>query len=74
MIETPLNPGFRGRSKPFRCGFKSCLTLPMYFDFHIKAIGSYLALLGDIGNAYDDRLFQFLERQLQQFEIVFYVL
>jgi len=31
-------------------------------------------LLGDTGNAFDDRLFQFLRRQLEQFEYVFFVL
>ena len=33
-----------------------------------------LALLGDIGNVSDPWLFAFLDRQLQQFEIVFYLL
>jgi hypothetical protein len=49
-------------------------SLPMYSEFDIEAIGSCLALLGDIGNASDDRLFQFLRRQLEQFEYVFFVL
>lgn len=48
-------------------------TLPMYGEFHIESKCKYLALLGDIGSVYDNRLFQFLEAQLRQFEIVFYV-
>jgi hypothetical protein len=46
----------------------------MYSEFHIEAIGSCLALLGDIGSAFDDRHFQFLRRQLEQFEYMFFVL
>ena len=48
--------------------------LPMYASFHIEPESPYLALLGDIGSAHDDRLFAFLEEQLEQFEAVFYVL
>ncbi|MBE3047446.1 metallophosphoesterase, partial [Candidatus Bathyarchaeota archaeon] len=48
--------------------------LPMYRSFHIEPKCPYLALLGDIGSAHDDRLFAFLEEQLRQFEVVFYVL
>jgi hypothetical protein len=46
----------------------------MYPDFHIEAVGSCLALLGDIGSASDDRLFKFIRRQLKQFKYVFFVL
>lgn len=48
--------------------------LPMYTSFHIEPKCPYLALLGDIGSAHDHRLFAFLEEQLAQFEVVFYVL
>lgn len=48
--------------------------LPMYSSFEIEPKCSYLALLGDIGYAHDDELPNFLKRQLEQFEIVFYVL
>ncbi|SPO03944.1 related to Ser/Thr protein phosphatase superfamily [Cephalotrichum gorgonifer] len=48
--------------------------LPMYTSFNVEPKCPYLALLGDIGSAYDGRLFSFLEEQLEQFEIVFYVL
>lgn len=47
---------------------------PTYDDFEIQPQSKYLALLGDIGNAGDPRLFAFLERQLRQFEIVFFLL
>ena len=46
----------------------------MYSDFRIEPRSPYLALLGDIGNAHDHRLLDFLEQQLRQFKIVFYVL
>src|SRR3569833_873757 len=48
--------------------------LPMYGEFAVTARSPYLALLGDIGNSHDDRLYDFLERQLQRFKIVFFVI
>lgn len=48
--------------------------LPMYTAFQVEPAAPYLALLGDIGSVHDERLFHFLEMQLEQFEIVFYVL
>ena len=48
-------------------------TLPMYSDFNITAQCRHLALLGDIGSAYDSRLYQFLALQVQQFDVVFFV-
>ncbi|KAK7713360.1 hypothetical protein SLS64_004610 [Diaporthe eres] len=48
--------------------------LPMYNEFQIEPRAKYLALLGDIGIAGDDNLFDFLTRQLGQFEVIFYVL
>ncbi|UNI23911.1 hypothetical protein JDV02_009702 [Purpureocillium takamizusanense] len=49
--------------------------LPMYGAFAaIPPRAPYLALLGDIGNARDPRLYAWLEAQLQQFDVVFYVL
>ncbi|KAL8992530.1 MAG: hypothetical protein Q9169_007029 [Polycauliona sp. 2 TL-2023] len=46
---------------------------PSYDDYEIEPVCACLALLGDIGNVADPRLFAFLERQLQQFELVFFV-
>lgn len=48
--------------------------LPMYHEFQIEPRAKYLALLGDIGIAADDSLFDFLTRQLHRFEVIFYVL
>lgn len=47
---------------------------PTYEEFEIQPQCKYLALLGDIGNIGDQRLFAFLEEQLTKFEIVFYLL
>ena len=47
---------------------------PSYSDFKIQPQCPYLALLGDIGNVGDSRLFAFLEEQLHNFQIVFYLL
>ena len=47
---------------------------PSYEDFKIYPECPYLALLGDIGNVTDSRLFTFLEEQLRNFQIVFYLL
>jgi len=47
---------------------------PSYTDFKIQPQCPYLALLGDIGNILDSRLFTFLEEQLHNFQIVFYLL
>ncbi|KAI9765863.1 MAG: hypothetical protein M1839_005299 [Geoglossum umbratile] len=49
-------------------------TRPSYSEFRIQPRCQYLALLGDIGKVLDGRLFDFLITQLQQFEIVFYLL
>lgn len=46
----------------------------MYNGIQIKPRARHLALFGDIGIAADDNLFDFLTRQLCQFEVVFYVL
>lgn len=48
--------------------------LPMYNEFQIEPRANYLALLGDIGIAADNSLFDFLTRQLCQFEVIFYVI
>jgi UDP-2,3-diacylglucosamine pyrophosphatase LpxH len=45
-----------------------------YEGFKIVPKAETLALLGDIGAICDDRLFEFLRRQLLQFKRVFYVL
>ncbi|TVY27617.1 Uncharacterized protein LHYA1_G003867 [Lachnellula hyalina] len=47
---------------------------PTYQDFEIPPKCQYLALLGDIENIGDSRLFDFLEKQLRSFEVVFYLL
>ncbi|KAL4970451.1 acyl-CoA dehydrogenase/oxidase [Aspergillus stella-maris] len=51
------------------------LENPRAYDlFHIPRKAPYLALLGDIGTVKDDKLFAFLEVQLQTFELVFFLL
>lgn len=45
-----------------------------YESFEIVPCAPYLALLGDIGNASDLRLYDFLEAQVKKFDVVFYVL
>lgn len=47
---------------------------PLYEEFEIQSHCPYLALLGDIGNVRDSRLFGFLDRLLQNFKVVFYLL
>ncbi|KUJ14285.1 uncharacterized protein LY89DRAFT_134007 [Mollisia scopiformis] len=47
---------------------------PNYEHFKIQPASPYLALIGDIENTWDPRLFSFLEEQLQHFERVFYLL
>jgi len=47
---------------------------PSYEEFEIQPECHCLALLGDIGNVSDPRLFDFFNRQLQQFETVLYLL
>jgi hypothetical protein len=47
---------------------------PTYGDFEIEPRTPHLALLGDIGNVCDERLFLFLETQLRRFQIVFFLL
>ncbi|KAG6368045.1 hypothetical protein INS49_002245 [Diaporthe citri] len=54
--------------------FETPKFLPMYNEFQIEPRAKYPALLGDIGIAGDDSLFDFVTRQLSQFEVVFYVL
>lgn len=49
-------------------------TRPTYLEFTIPPSCPYLALLGDIGLATDDRLFDFLSQLLKRFEIVFYLM
>lgn len=64
----------------FECQIMSDLHLetpearPSYEDFEIQPQCNRLALLGDIGNVSDPRLSNLLDRQLQQFEVVLYVL
>lgn len=50
------------------------LEAPAAYDvFNITPRAPYLALLGDIGYAKDDGLFDFLRRQLANFRAVFFV-
>lgn len=43
-------------------------------DFQLQNRASYLAILGDIGHVANEQLFKFLEHQIQQYLIVFFVL
>jgi hypothetical protein len=45
-----------------------------YKKFQIPPCAPYLCLLGDIGRTVDERLFPFLERQLNAFKVVFFLL
>ncbi|OQD79891.1 hypothetical protein PENANT_c042G08331 [Penicillium antarcticum] len=45
-----------------------------YDTFEISPTAPYLALLGDIGVVKDDGFFPFLETQLRQFKVVFFLL
>ncbi|CAD6565105.1 MAG: hypothetical protein ASARMPREDX12_005692 [Alectoria sarmentosa] len=47
---------------------------PSYESFNIQPQCQCLALMGDIGHASDSRLFDFFNRQLQQFQAVLYLL
>ena len=47
---------------------------PSYEEFEIRPQCTWLALLGDIGNVLDPRFFKFLDKQLLQFEVVFFLL
>ncbi|KAJ5578498.1 uncharacterized protein N7459_007462 [Penicillium hispanicum] len=47
---------------------------PAYDTFQIIPAAPYLALLGDIGVIKDDGFFSFIEAQLHNFEIVFFLL
>lgn len=49
-------------------------TRPTYFEFEFEPQCPYLALLGDIGLVSHDSLFGFLEKQLERFRTVLYVL
>jgi hypothetical protein len=46
---------------------------PSSVEYRIQRQCPRLALLRDIGNVLDPRLVGFLDRQLQQFEVVFYL-
>ena|SRR5579859_561396 len=45
-----------------------------YDTFVIEPRAPYLALLGDIGNTRDDKLYKFFETQLRRFQKVFFLL
>ncbi|KAK2813272.1 hypothetical protein FQN49_008311 [Arthroderma sp. PD_2] len=48
-------------------------THPSY-NYSFKQTAPYLALLGDIGHVGDDRMFQFLEKQVKRYWAVFFLL
>lgn len=48
-------------------------THPSY-NYPFKQKAPYLALLGDIGLIRDDQIFQFLEKQTNQYWVVFFLL
>ncbi|TVY81988.1 Uncharacterized protein LSUE1_G005096 [Lachnellula suecica] len=45
-----------------------------YDDFRLQQMAPYLALLGDIGHVGDERLFDFLEKQLERYRTVYFLL
>ncbi len=45
-----------------------------YDTFMIEPRAPYLALLGDVGNTRDDKLYKFFETQLRRFQKVFFLL
>ena len=47
---------------------------PTYGEFKVDRRSPHLALLGDIGNVVHSEFFEFLERQLEIFDTVFFVL
>ncbi|KUJ10022.1 uncharacterized protein LY89DRAFT_701040 [Mollisia scopiformis] len=49
-------------------------THPSYDHFQLEQTAPYLALLGDIGHIGDDRLFAFLEKQLERYWVVYFLL
>ena len=49
-------------------------THPSYDQFKLKKTAEYLALLGDIGHVGDDRFLSFLEKQVQRYWAVFFLL
>jgi hypothetical protein len=49
-------------------------THPSYDHFKLKQTAPYLALLGDIGHVEDERLFAFLEKQLERYWVVYFLL
>lgn len=49
-------------------------THPSYDHFDLQQTAPYLALLGDIGHVGDERLFNFLEKQLERYWVVYFLL
>lgn len=49
-------------------------THPSYDGFRLRKTAEYLALLGDIGHVGDDRFLSFLEKQVQRYWAVFFLL
>jgi hypothetical protein len=50
------------------------IRYPSYDHFRLQQTASYLALLGDIGHVGDERLFAFLEKQLERYWVVYFLL
>lgn len=49
-------------------------THPSYDHFKLQQTAPYLALLGDIGHVGDERFFTFLEKQLERYWAVYFLL
>ncbi|TVY16333.1 hypothetical protein LARI1_G007560 [Lachnellula arida] len=49
-------------------------THPSYDHFRLEQTAPYIALLGDIGHVGDERLFAFLEKQLERYWVVYFLL
>lgn len=49
-------------------------THPSYDNFKLQQTAPYLALLGDIGHVSDERFLAFLEKQLEQYGVMYSLL
>ena len=80
LIESSFIINFDNKMPVFQLQIMSDLQLetpaarPTYEEFDIQPECQCLALLGDIGNVSDSRLFDFFERQLRRFETVMFLL
>jgi len=73
--QTPSSDSFIAMSASFQIMSDLHLeTHPSYDHFKLEQTAPYLALLGDIGHVGDERLFTFLEKQLERYDIVYFLL